>query len=66
MDKMFGLNGIAGLLIAVVLLLSIVGFLGFKAVTTQQTSIEKPYHVKDLNKVKMISSENALHQIKNK
>jgi hypothetical protein len=40
---MFGLNGIGGNLIAVALLLSIVGFLGYNAVMIQNDTATKPY-----------------------
>ena len=63
MDKMFGLNGIAGLLIATALLLSIVGFLGYNAVVIQQSTADKPYEIKNLHDVKMFSEDNAKYQI---
>lgn len=65
MDKMFGLNGIAGLLIATALLLSIVGFLGFQAVAAQQANANNPYSADKLHEVKMFSTGNAPHQIEN-
>jgi hypothetical protein len=65
MDKMFGLNGIAGLLIATALLLSIVGFLGFQAVVAQQANANNPYSADKLHDVKMFSTGNAPHQIEN-
>jgi len=63
MDKMFGLNGIAGLLIATALLLSIVGFLGFSAVMAQQANANNPYDASKMHEVKMFSSDNAPYQI---
>ena len=63
MDKMFGLNGIAGLLIATALLLSIVGFLGFQAVVAQQTNANNPYDASKMHEVKMFSTDNAPLQI---
>lgn len=63
MDKMFGLNGIAGLLIATALLLSIVGFLGYKAVVVQQANADNPYKIENLDEVKMFSKDNAKYQI---
>ena len=36
MDKLFGLNGLAGFALAVVVLLSVVAFLGTCAILTQQ------------------------------
>lgn len=63
MDKMFGLNGIAGLLIATALLLSIVGFLGFQAIMVQQANANNPYDASKMHNVKMISGDNAPYQI---
>jgi hypothetical protein len=63
MDKMFGLNGIAGLLIATALLLSIVGFLGFQAIMVQQANANNPYDASKMHNVKMIGSDNAPYQI---
>lgn len=63
MDKMFGLNGIAGLLIATALLLSIVGFLGYQAVVAQQNNANNPYDTSKLHEVKMFSTGNAPFQI---
>jgi len=63
MDKMFGLNGIAGLLIATALLLSIVGFLGYSAVVAQQANANNPYDASNMHQVKMFSTENAPLQI---
>lgn len=65
MDKMFGLNGIAGLLIATALLLSIVGFLGYQAVVTQHANADNPYEIENLDEVKMFSEKNAKYQIEN-
>jgi len=63
MDKMFGLNGIAGLLIATALLLSIVGFLGYSAVVAQQQNADNPYDYSQMHNVKMFSTGNAPMQI---
>ena len=43
MNTMFGLNGIGGMLLATVLLLSIIGFLGTNAVLAQQKTANDPY-----------------------
>ncbi|MGE4294859.1 MAG: DUF4006 family protein [Campylobacterales bacterium] len=43
--SMFGLHGISGMLIAVVLLLSIVAFLTTLSVMTQQANASNPYVV---------------------
>ncbi|MDR2033179.1 MAG: DUF4006 family protein [Helicobacteraceae bacterium] len=42
----FALNGISGMLVAVVLLLSIIGTLTFLGIKTQQASATNPYVVK--------------------
>ena len=55
----FKLNGITGMLIAVVLLLSILGFLVFNALMVQQREASNFYKInQDLNGLKMNSSEN--------
>jgi len=46
MNSMFGLNGIGGYLLAVVILLSALGYLGvYKAITIQNASAENPYTI---------------------
>ena len=55
----FKLNGITGMLIAVVLLLSILGFLVFNALMVQQREASNFYKInQDLNGLKMNSSDN--------
>ena len=55
----FKLNGITGMLVAVVLLLSILGFLVFNALIVQQREASNFYKInQDLNALKMNSSEN--------
>ncbi len=55
----FKLNGITGMLIAVVLLLSILGVLVFNALLVQQREASNFYKInQDLNGLKMNSSEN--------
>ena len=55
----FKLNGITGMLIAVVLLLSILGFLVFNALMVQQREASNFYKInQDLNAIKMNSSDN--------
>ena len=51
---MFGLNGIGGMLIAVVLLLSIVGFLGTNALLVQQSNASNYCKIDGEKEVKMI------------
>jgi len=80
MNGMFGLNGITGYLISVVLLLSIAGFLGTNAVLTQQASVNNPYAIRgnavpnpknvedvaaNLHELKYISKDNYKYAIEN-
>lgn len=53
---MFGLNGIGGMLIAVVLLLSIVGFLGTNALLVQQREASNYYKIEAEKDIKMIDA----------
>jgi hypothetical protein len=61
--SVFGLNGVTGMLIATVLLLSILAFLTVWGLGVQQKSAQNPYDptpiVSSLDNVKMISKENA-------
>jgi len=55
----FKLNGVTGMLVAVVLLLSILGFLVFNSVLVQQREASNFYKInQDLNGLKMKSSDN--------
>ena len=55
----FKLNGITGMLVAVVLLLSILGFLVFNSIIVQQKEASNFYKInQDLNGLKMNSSDN--------
>ncbi len=56
---MFGLNGIGGMLIAVVLLLSSVGFLGINAILVQQKEATNHYKIEGEKEIKMIDKNNA-------
>ena len=58
MMKMFGLNGLLGLLIAVVLVLVLAFLLGKKGVETQAGESTNYYSI-DKNAIKMKSVENA-------
>ncbi|MDD3343372.1 MAG: DUF4006 family protein [Sulfurospirillaceae bacterium] len=57
--SVFGLHGIAGMLIAVVLLLSIVGALTFLGLKAQQAVADKPYKITDPQALKMRDTANA-------
>ena len=54
---MFGLNGIGGMLIATVLLLSIIGFLAVNALLVQQSEASNYYKIDGEKEVKMIDKE---------
>lgn len=60
MSKLFGINGLGGLLIAVVLILSLVAILGYKGVLVQQAESTNFYQL-DKNAIEMNSSQNAQH-----
>lgn len=60
MSKLFGINGLGGLLIAVVLILSLVTILGYKGVLVQQAESTNFYQL-DKNAIEMNSSQNAQH-----
>lgn len=60
---MFGLNGISGLLIATVLLLSIIGFLAVNALLVQQREASNYYKIDAEKEIKMISKDNAKHVV---
>jgi hypothetical protein len=61
--SVFGINGVTGMLIATVLLLSILVFLTVWGIGVQQQTAQKPYDptpiVGSLDNVKMNSTENA-------
>ncbi len=59
--SVFGLNGIAGILISIVGLLVILVTLMLLVVVTQRHGVENPYDpsvIRDVNNIKMISVEN--------
>lgn len=59
---LFAFNGITGMLIAVVLLLSILGVLTVLSVGAQQNNAQKFYTVnQDLNALKANSADNLKH-----
>ncbi len=59
--SIFALHGIAGLLVATVLLLAVEGTLVFLAVGVQQDVAQDYYYIDDVKNVKMQSAENAAH-----
>ena len=52
MDKLFGLNGLAGFALAVVVLLSVVAFLGTCAILTQQEQVTNFYKIENQSDIK--------------
>jgi Family of unknown function (DUF4006) len=63
---MFGLNGIGGMLIATVLLLSIIGFLAVNALVIQQRESTNYYKIDGEKEIKMIDSSAASRVVKTK
>ncbi|MFK5976990.1 MAG: DUF4006 family protein [Sulfurovum sp.] len=59
--NVFGLHGLLGMAIAVILLLSILAFLVSQAISTSRASAVNPYDpsaIRDINNLKMISVDN--------
>ncbi len=59
----FALDGITGMLIATVLLLSILAGLTVWGLGVQNANMTKFYEIKDEKQIKMISTENAKHRV---
>lgn len=57
--SVFALNGITGMLIATVLLLSILGVLTFFGLKAQQAVADKPYKITDPQALQMRDAANA-------
>ncbi len=57
--NVFGLNGITGMLIATVLLLSILGVVTFVGLKAQQAVADKPYKINDPQALQMKDAANA-------
>ena len=57
--NVFGLNGITGMLIATVLLISILVVLTIWGISAQQEVADKPYKITNPQAIKMIDSENS-------
>ena len=57
--NVFALNGITGMLIATVLLLSILGVLTFFGLKAQQAVADKPYKITDPQALQMRDAANA-------
>lgn len=63
MNGLFGLNGLLGYAIAVVLLLTIVFIFGSNAVATQAKHAENYYKIEKPEQIKMISQDNVKHVV---
>ncbi|CAM3307573.1 DUF4006 family protein [Helicobacter labetoulli] len=63
MNGLFGINGLTGYFVAVVLLLSVVGVLGTCAILTQKEVATTYYKIEDASAIKQISTDNAKHRI---
>jgi hypothetical protein len=61
--SVFALDGITGMLIATVLLLSILGGLTVWGLGVQQSSAQSFYELKDETSIKMISNSAASHRV---
>jgi hypothetical protein len=61
--SVFALDGITGMLIATVLLLSILAGLTILALGTQNANATNYYDIKDEQSIKMFSTENAKHLV---
>lgn len=61
--SVFALDGITGMLIATVLLLSILGVLTIWGLGVQQGSAANFYQIENEKDIKMISTENAAHRV---
>lgn len=61
MNGLFGVNGLLGFIVAVVLLLSIVFFLGYNAVRVQAEQASNPYAIENIEQLQGKSTQNAGH-----
>jgi len=60
--SVFALDGITGMLIATVLLLSILAGLTVWGISVQNANMTKFYEIKDEKQIKMFSTENTTHR----
>ncbi|QOP46504.1 DUF4006 family protein [Sulfurimonas paralvinellae] len=61
--SVFALDGVTGMLIATVLLLSILAFLSVNAVSVQHAQAENFYKIKDEKSIKRIDTESYKHVV---
>ncbi|CAD7286286.1 DUF4006 family protein [Campylobacter suis] len=62
--SVFALNGVTGMLIATVLLLSILAVLTYMGIGLQQDVANKPYKIENPSAIQMKSVENSKHIVK--
>lgn len=62
--SVFALNGVTGMLIATVLLLSILAILTYIGIGLQQDVANKPYKIENPSAIQMKSVENSKHIVK--
>lgn len=63
MGQYFRLHGITGMLLAVVILLSLVAFLGTKAVAVQQSEATNFYKIENQFEIKKFAVSNEKHLV---
>jgi len=61
--SVFALDGVTGMLIATVLLLSILAFLSINAVSVQHAQAQNFYKIKDEKSIKRIDTESYKHVV---
>ena len=61
--SVFALDGITGMLIATVLLLTILGVLTTLSLGIQNANANKFYEIQDEQKIRMNSTENVTHRV---
>lgn len=61
--SVFALNGVTGMLIATVLLLSILAVLTVLGLKAQQDVAQKPYTIENPSAIKFKSKDNATHMV---
>lgn len=61
--NVFGIDGVAGMLIATVLLLGILAFLTVWGIGTQQANADQFYKIDNADQLQKISHENQAHRV---
>lgn len=63
MNGLFGLNGLIGFIIAVVLLLSVVVGLGTSAILVQKAEATNYYKIEQKDAIQQLNSDNAKYRV---